>query len=269
MNLLFYICNSYNDMSSISKIVKKTQGKIDCIKSCFKTKNVREEYIDIQETEFWEIYELCKPYTMTSIERMYALYNSVLYVLDNNIEGAFVECGVWRGGSSLIIARMLFNRSIERDLILYDTFSGMSEPTAEDVNLKGVEADLLLEIGKNDKENSVWCLANEVDVLNNLKLSGYNMNKVRLVKGMVEDTIPQQTKETEIALLRLDTDWYESTKHELIHLYPKLSKNGVLIIDDYGHWKGCRTAVDEYFKSNNIKMLLNRIDYTGRSGIKQ
>jgi hypothetical protein len=94
------------------------------------------------------------------------------------------------------------------------------------------------------------------------------MNKVQLIKGMVENTIPVKSPETEIALLRLDTDWYESTKHELIHLYPKLTVLGVLIIDDYGHWKGCRKAVDEYFSENNIQLVLQRIDYTGRYCIK-
>jgi hypothetical protein len=67
--------------------------------------------------------------------------------------------------------------------------------------------------------------------------------------------------------LRLDTDWYESTKHELTHLFPKLIQNGILIIDDYGHWEGCRKATDEYFEEKNIKIMLNRIDYTGRVAI--
>jgi O-methyltransferase len=71
-----------------------------------------------------------------------------------------------------------------------------------------------------------------------------------------------------ISLLRLDTDWYESTRHELIHLFSRISKGGVIIIDDYGHWKGAREAVDEYIRENNIKILLNRIDYTGRIGVK-
>jgi hypothetical protein len=85
--------------------------------------------------------------------------------------------------------------------------------------------------------------------------------------GKVEDTIPADIPE-KIALLRLDTDWYESTKHELIHLFPRLQKGGVLIIDDYGFWKGARKAVDEYFAENNIQILLNRIDDTGRMAIK-
>jgi O-methyltransferase len=84
----------------------------------------------------------------------------------------------------------------------------------------------------------------------------------------VEDTIPASVPE-QIALLRLDTDWYESTKCELEILFPRLVKGGVIIIDDYGCWQGARKAVDEYFNKNNIAILLNRMDDTGRIGIKQ
>ena len=224
---------------------------------------------DIQEIEFLNLLEMCRPYTMTSPERIYALYNSVKYILDNNIAGDFVECGVWRGGSSMIVAKMLQNRGINnRRLYLYDTFEGMSEPTEKDVDFRGKNADDLLKQGIEDKENSVWCLADIKDVETNIKLTGFPLELVNLIKGKVEDTIPQTIPEGEIALLRLDTDWYDSTRHELIHLYPKLIRNGVLIIDDYGHWEGCRKAVDEYIKDNKVNILLNRIDYTGRIGIK-
>ena len=89
-----------------------------------------------------------------------------------------------------------------------------------------------------------------------------------MIKGKVEDTIPEKVPTNKIALLRLDTDWYESTAHELLHLYPLLNTHGVLIIDDYGHWQGCRRAVDEHFEKYNVRLLLNRIDETGRFGIK-
>jgi hypothetical protein len=90
---------------------------------------------------------------------------------------------------------------------------------------------------------------------------------VNLVKGPVESTIPA-TIPDQLAILRLDTDWYESTKHELDHLYPRLVSGGILIIDDYGHWQGARQAVDEYFARQNLKPLLSRIDYTCRIMIK-
>lgn len=101
----------------------------------------------------------------------------------------------------------------------------------------------------------------------NILSTGYPKEKINFVKGLVEETIPQ-TQINKIAILRLDTDWYSSTKFELEHLYPKLVKGGVLIIDDYGHWEGCKKAVDEYFTNNNIPIFMMRIDYTGRLIIK-
>ena len=97
--------------------------------------------------------------------------------------------------------------------------------------------------------------------------SGYPEERLHFVAGRVEDTLPAQAP-AEIALLRLDTDWYESTRHELVHLYPRLSEGGVLLVDDYGHWAGAKRAVDEYFATEAPPLLLSRIDYTGRIGIK-
>lgn len=224
---------------------------------------------DIQDADFREIYQICKPFTMTGEERMYALYNAVQYIIKNNIEGDFVECGVWRGGSSLLVALALKKLNVtNRKIYLFDTFEGMSEPTNDDVDLEGAAADTLLAKTTSDKENSVWCLASIQDVQKNLRLSDYPSENIVYVKGKVEDTIPEAISFNKIALLRLDTDWYESTKHELIHLYPKLNDRGVLIIDDYGHWAGCRKAVDEYIRENSLNIFLNRIDYTGRLALK-
>ncbi|MFX1257024.1 MAG: TylF/MycF/NovP-related O-methyltransferase [Promethearchaeota archaeon] len=100
-----------------------------------------------------------------------------------------------------------------------------------------------------------------------MALTGYPKESVVYIKGKVENTIPNMIPE-KISLLRLDTDWYNSTYHELKHLYPILSQKGIIIIDDYGHWKGARKATDNYFKENNVQILLNRIDYKGRLGIK-
>jgi hypothetical protein len=100
-----------------------------------------------------------------------------------------------------------------------------------------------------------------------MAMTNYPQDKLNYVVGKVEDTIPE-TLPRKIALLRLDTDWYESTLHELNHLYPLLTEGGVLIIDDYGHWQGAKKAVDEYIEKNKLKILLNRIDYTGRIAIK-
>ncbi len=226
------------------------------------------ECVDIREPEFAELYQLCRPYTMTSTERLYSVYSAVDYILKNRIPGDFVECGVWRGGCSMMIAAMLQRRQVEdRVLYMYDTYEGMSEPTEKDVDVSGVDAAFQLKRHEDNKEESVWCLASLEDVQRNLSLTGFPASRIRFIKGKVEDTLPATLPES-IALLRLDTDWYASTRHELIHLYPLLVKNGVLIVDDYGHWEGCRQAVDEYLAAHGIPMLLHRIDYTGRAAVK-
>ncbi len=207
-----------------------------------------------------------KPFTGTSIERMTALVNAVTYVSQNHIPGDIAECGVWRGGSMMTVALTLMALGDKtRELYLYDTFEGMSAPTEHDKSRDGVSADEQL---KNEpKGTGVWCYAGLDDVRANILSTGYPEEKVHLVKGKVEDTIPA-TLPSLLSLLRLDTDWYESTKHELTHLYPLLTANGVLIIDDYGHWEGARKAVDEYFQSRGQPVYLHRIDYTGRSLVK-
>lgn len=226
-------------------------------------------YPDIKEQEFWDIYDLCKPYTMTSVERMYALYVSVDYVLKNKIEGDFVECGVWRGGSAMLMALMLQHRNISnRKIHLFDTFEGMTAPSSLDFSFNGENASTLLSKNTDESGQTAWCLADINDVKNNMQRTGFSAAHLVYVKGKVEDTLPLNKPSSPIALLRLDTDWYESTKHELNVLYPILTQNGVLIIDDYGHWEGCRKAVDDYFEQNNLSVLLHRVDYTGRVAIK-
>ncbi len=154
-----------------------------------------------------------------------------------------------------------------RKLHLFDTYSGMSEPTDKDISFRGEPARDTLSSKKETDPDFQWCGASVEEVRANMALTGYPMHQVALVKGMVENTIPHQAPER-IALLRLDTDWYESTKHELEHLYPRLSDGGVLIIDDYGHWAGARQAVDEYIQNHGLAIMLNRLDYTGRIAIK-
>ena len=205
--------------------------------------------------------------TMTSPERILALVNAVEYLADNQIDGDFVECGVWKGGSMVATANTLIaNNDSQRQLWLYDTFEGMSVPTDDDVDFMGQKADRLL--GEQDRlqSDSVWCFSPLEQVRSAMQTTGYPENLINFVPGKVEDTLPQ-TKPDCIALLRLDTDWYESTRCELEHLFPRMVDGAVLIVDDYGHWEGCRRAVDEYFEKHGIRILLNRIDYTGRIGI--
>ena len=150
---------------------------------------------------------------------------------------------------------------------MYDTFEGMSAPTKEDYSFRSGDAMEKFNQTKFNNKSSSWCYASLEDVKNTLSFSNYPKENIHYIKGMVEETIPKLIPE-KIALLRLDTDWYESTKHELEYLYPLLAPGGVLIIDDYGHWDGCRKAVDEYFSTLKKKPLLIRLDYTGRVAIK-
>ena len=215
-----------------------------------------------------EICDIVKRFTMTSPERVNALISAVHYVVKNKIDGAMVECGVWKGGSIMAMALTLKNLGDEsRELYLYDTFSGMSAPTDVDVSIDGEKADDTFSQTKISEDSSTLYFSSLDEVKENVFTTGYPKGKIHFIKGKVEDTIPTKIP-NEIALLRLDTDWYESTKHEMAHLFPLLKQNGVLVIDDYGHWEGARKAIDEYISDNNIRILLNRTDFTGRIAIK-
>ncbi|HEV3414133.1 MAG TPA: TylF/MycF/NovP-related O-methyltransferase [Puia sp.] len=215
-----------------------------------------------------EIYQKVKDRTMTSPERIYSLIEAVKYIGRNKISGAIVECGVWKGGSMMAAAETLLRQGdTTRELFLYDTFEGMSEPGELDKTRMGEAASGLLAVNTDKEKNPIWAYSALDTVKEGMKAIGYPETKVHYVRGKVEDTIPG-TLPGEIAILRLDTDWYESTRHELLHLFPLLNKAGVLILDDYGHWQGARAAVDEYFGQHPQPILLNRIDETGRIAIK-
>ena len=206
------------------------------------------------------------PFTMTSPERIAALREAVIHVCRHGIAGAIVECGVWRGGSMMAVARTLLEIGARRDLVLFDTFAGMTRPESIDRDRGGTPAAVML-----DREDMVhgatWAFSPLDDVQANLRSTGYPADRIRFVSGDVADTLPREAPER-IAILRLDTDWYASTRHELEQLYPRLAVGGVLIVDDYGHWEGARLAVDEFLERTAAPILLHRIDYTGRIGVK-
>jgi O-methyltransferase len=213
-----------------------------------------------------ELYRRVDPYTMTTPPRVYALVRAVEYVVARGVPGAIVECGVWRGGSMMAAALTLLRLEVtDRALYLYDTFSGMPPPSEVDTTRSGVRAADLL--AQEDEDSHIWAIASLPDVRAALLSVGYPEQQIHFVEGLVEETLPAEAPE-EIALLRLDTDWYSSTKHELEQLYPRLAPGGVLILDDYGHWQGARRAVDEYFGENRITLLLNRVDGTARICVK-
>jgi len=201
----------------------------------------------------WNVAQLCR---------------CVEYVVRHNIPGAIAECGVWRGGAVLAILRTLLRLGVtDRDVFLFDTFDGMSAPTEHDVSWVGEHAPTIHAARGGYASGSNWTRAPLEDVKAGVMSAGYPGDRIRFVQGCVEDTLPAQAPER-LALMRLDTVWYESTKHELIHLYPRLSQGGVIIIDDYGTWAGSRRATDEYIGETGARLLLVRSDMTVRYAVK-
>jgi O-methyltransferase len=207
--------------------------------------------------------EKVQPFSMTSVERITELYNSLEYIRTNNIDGDIVECGVWKGGNIIgIIEYLKYHNILDKSVWLYDTFEGMTSPEEIDVDLDNKKASDIL--------NSVLCYSSLTEVKQNLSKSEFNNERLKFIVGDVSETLLiESNKPNKISLLRLDTDWYKSTKDELIHLYPILVNDGVLIVDDYGHWKGSKTATDEFFEENNISLEIIKIDYTGIKIIKK
>jgi hypothetical protein len=161
----------------------------------------------------------------------------------------------------LVVLRTLLELGVEdRDLYLFDTFTHMPYPGPEDVDLYGTPAADAYEAA-SAAEAFRYLPLEEVRAV--LEGTGYPRERLHFVPGLVEDTIPGEAPER-IALLRLDTDWYRSTAHEMQHLYPRLPRGGVLLVDDYGNFMGARQAVDEYFAEHGPPVLLQRIDFTGR-----
>jgi hypothetical protein len=223
------------------------------------------EYYPIDFDPAWiETIERVASFSQTSPERLAAVCASAEYVVAAGIPGSFVECGVWRGGSMMAAALTLLRLGAgDRDLYLYDTFAGMTRPTELDRDYAGtptMAAWMRYQGGEPDP-----CAVAVDEVREALGQTGYDAGRLHFVEGSVERTLPERAP-AQIALLRLDTDWYESTRHELVHLYPRLTPGGVLIIDDYGHFAGARRATDEYFAGDPV--LLSRIDYTGRLAVK-
>jgi O-methyltransferase len=212
-----------------------------------------------------QVIKKTRPFTLTTSERVSALCHAVCYVARSKIPGDIIECGVWRGGSMMAAAMtLLIEQDLSRTLYLFDTFEGMPPPTEADrLTVYGRTASSYLEKGNK----AILASASIEEVHNNMASTNYPADRMRFIVGKVEDTIPKESPDR-IAILRLDMDWYEPTRHALIHLYRKLVVGGVLIIDDYGHWEGVRKAVDEFINENKLRILLNRIDNAGRIAVK-
>ena len=221
--------------------------------------------IELEAIEKEAIYKF-RPYSMTSLERLSTIALSMRYLKNNNIEGALVECGVWAGGSIGLAAFLSQQKGENRDVCLFDTFEGMTAPSEIDSKEahEGYKKTLLI------NGTSSWCAVNLLEVKSNLVSAGIALDRFSFIVGDVSTTLLEASNiPSKIALLRLDTDWYQSTYDELTHLYPRLVKGGVIIIDDFGAWEGARSAVTKYFEENKIYPLMIPIDETGRIFIKE
>ncbi len=203
-----------------------------------------------------------KDFTLLNPEKLYAFIQAIRYIQTNSIPGDIVECGVWRGGAIMAAAYTLNQiGTADRKFYLYDTFAGMSHPTNKDVPMPGtgdIDVPQTFIDTQTGEDSSDWCCASLADVKANLSTVPYDQDNFIFVEGKVEDTLPVTQPET-ISILRLDTDWYESTKVEMEYLMPLLVPKGVLIIDDYYRWKGNKDAVDEYLAHHKIPILLTRV----------
>jgi len=218
-------------------------------------KDGKKTFPDLEERLFWRVYEAWKPYTLISTERAYNLFQATHYIAAHRLPGDFMECGVLLGGASIMMAIFADHFGLrDRKHYLLDTFCGFTEPATE-IDYAGKRVNL----------GALPPFRQLVDM--NIARCGIDPARFVLVEGSVKDTLPLSDIDA-VCLLRLDTDDYQSTLHELRTVYPIVVPNGVLIIDDYGQYKGARRAVDEYFEAFEAAPFLQRIDYSGRCAVK-
>lgn len=242
-----------NELEEMARILKSSGWNV----------TAPEHHLGDLDASFRTEWKVCSPYSLISPERAWALAEAVRFVAASGIPGDIVECGVWKGGACLLASRILHEVEPEgeRRIWLYDTFEGMPEPGNEDRIAASGQA-------LKERNPEGWWAAGEAVVRSTLGNSPMPQDRFRFVPGKVEETLDMH-KPSSISILRLDTDWYESTRKELDVLYPLISPGGILIVDDYGHFTGARKAVDEYFSERGEPVLLHRSDYTGRVIIKK
>ena len=217
-----------------------------------------------------EIYSEIAGEVCGSRQAVVSLIRGVDYIVANDIPGAFVECGVFRDANIVAMIRRLQDHGIsDREIYLYDTFEGMPRPDAIDTYIDGEPAIRVWEARKDEQGiGSDWVRCDIEDVQERVFALGYPKDKLHFVKGLVEETIPGTIPDS-ISLLRLDTDFYSSTSHELKHMYERLAPKGLLIIDDYGAFAGARQATDEFFEELGQRPYLARVDAHVRFIVKQ
>ena len=202
------------------------------------------------------VFQNCKKNTMVSVSHLQYLSILVEEMNTNRIGGAIVECGVWKGGCMMWMIRCQSYSDKEREFYLYDTFDGMTFPgsskDAEEAQriYKNIESSSYKRDYDKWHDTNKWAYAPIDLVKKNIEMIDYDASKIHYVKGDVLETLETNEKPPCISILRLDTDWYESTKKELEVLYPLVSPGGYIIVDDYYAWKGSRVATDEFLANH-------------------
>jgi O-methyltransferase len=202
-----------------------------------------------------------QPHTKSTPVRLGSMYEALLAIDAEEIPGDVVECGVWRGGN-IMLARLV---SPARECWLYDTFNGMPEPDHEFDRKRPHDDGRLGELAidryrAKEKGGTRWDKVSLVDVQQQFLEMNLLDDRIHWIEGEVESTLLDRPLPDIIAILRLDLDWYWPTKVSLEQLYPRLADRAFLIIDDYGHWMGCKKAVDDFFADGRPEM--RQIDYS-------
>ena len=256
--------NKYSEI--IKRIINKFNFRIEHKNSWYK----RNEHsiAEIGEDEL-KIIKKISNYSMSTPANHWAIIQSIKHISKNNIEGDFVESGVWKGGNLILFKIISDKLNLNKKIFAFDTFEGMPVPGSKDFDLKNIDAKEIY--NKYKSKDIKWCCSTLDEVKTNIGSFNKNyLDSFYFIKGKVEETLKiSENLPDKISLLRLDTDFFESTKKELEILYPKLVPGGVLIIDDYGHWKGSKKAVDEYFELEKNFYWFHRIDYASRLLIKK
>jgi len=208
--------------------------------------------LDFKNKERRELFRRVRKNTLVSYGRLVSLWNLILKIEKKSIRGNLVECGVWKGGSATIMTYLIQKHKMNRKVHLFDSFEGMPEPTEND----GAKAIVFAEGKKEGRLKSIKKTVGLLKVVKNLFFKKLKLDKknIYFYKGWFQKTLPKAKRKVgKIALLRIDSDWYESVKICLEELYDQVVKKGYVVLDDYHYWPGCKKAVDEFLKERKIK----------------
>jgi len=227
------------------------------------------------EEEARQSINVVREHTMVPYQRLVTLYQQAVFCERNDIEGSFVECGTWRGGAvGLMALANLRYGAARRHIHLFDSFEGIPEP---DELVDGEEALKFAHAVGGGVNGKLIPLRNQYASVGTLEANRqflerqlkYDPRYLHYHKGWFQDTVPKDAPECgEIAILRLDGDWYASTHICLETLYDQVVSGGFIIHDDYGYYDGCRKAVDEFVERRNLNIYFHHIDPAGRYWIK-